>query len=176
VAENVPANAIVAGNPARIVAYVDTTAGPARPDGTITAIDDTAVARSVRGVTMHRLTTARDLRGSLMVAEFSGFPFTPQRAFTVYDVPNESVRGAHAHRICAQLLVCVAGGVSCLVDDGSAREEIRLDAPNVGLHIPAMIWGTQWKYTRDAVLLVFASHAYDSADYIREYEEYLALL
>ena len=94
----------------------------------------------------------------------------------MYDVPNESVRGAHAHRFCAQMLVCLAGGVSCLVDDGSAREEIRLDSPTVGLHIPAMIWGTQWKYTRDAVLLVLASHPYDSADYIREYEEYLALL
>jgi UDP-2-acetamido-3-amino-2,3-dideoxy-glucuronate N-acetyltransferase len=176
VGENVPANAIVGGNPARIVAYADTPGEPAQRDGTPVRNDEPAGATSVRGVTLHRMTHARDLRGSLMVAEFGALPFAPQRAFTVYDVPNESVRGAHAHRVCAQLLVCLAGGVSCLVDDGSARDEIRLDGPTVGLHIPAMIWGTQWKYTRDAVLLAFASHPYDSADYIREYEEYLALL
>ena len=36
-----------------------------------------------------------------------------------------------------------------------------------------MIWGTQWRYTRDALLLVLASHPYDAADYIRDYEEFL---
>jgi hypothetical protein len=39
-----------------------------------------------------------------------------------------------------------------------------------------MIWGTQWRYTRDALLLVLASHPYDPADYIRDYEEFLELL
>ena len=53
------------------------------------------------------------------------------------------------------------------------REEIRLANSEVGLHIPPMIWGTQWKYTREAVLLVLASHAYDASDYIRDYEEFL---
>jgi UDP-2-acetamido-3-amino-2,3-dideoxy-glucuronate N-acetyltransferase len=67
----------------------------------------------------------------------------------------------------------MAGAPSCLVDDGSATEEIRLATSDVGLHIPPMIWGTQWKYTRDAVLLVLASQPYDPADYIRHYEEFL---
>jgi UDP-2-acetamido-3-amino-2,3-dideoxy-glucuronate N-acetyltransferase len=39
-----------------------------------------------------------------------------------------------------------------------------------------MIWGTQWKYTRDAGLLVLASHPYDPGDYIRDYEEFLEQL
>jgi glycosyltransferase involved in cell wall biosynthesis len=33
--------------------------------------------------------------------------------------------------------------------------------------------GTQWRYTRDAVLLVLASHPYEADDYIRDYEEFL---
>jgi len=139
------------------------------PSSVGAAITDTRV----RGVTIHRLAYARDLRGSLTAAEFSSLPFSPRRLFTVYDVPSESVRGSHAHRTCSQFLVCTLGAVSCLVDDGSAREEIRLASPDVGLHIPPMIWGTQWKYTRDAVLLVLASHPYDPADYIRDYEEFL---
>jgi hypothetical protein len=112
----------------------------------------------------------------LTAAEFDVLPFAPQRLFTVFDVPSESVRGAHAHRVCSQFLVAMAGKVSCLVDDGSEREEIRLTNSRLGLHIPPMIWGTQWRYTRDAVLLVLASHPYDPADYIRDYEEFLAAL
>ena len=37
-----------------------------------------------------------------------------------------------------------------------------------------MIWGTQYRYSSDAVLLVLASHSYDPADYIRKYDEFLA--
>jgi hypothetical protein len=36
-----------------------------------------------------------------------------------------------------------------------------------------MTWGIQYKYSEDAVLLVFASHYYDPADYIREYGAFL---
>jgi UDP-2-acetamido-3-amino-2,3-dideoxy-glucuronate N-acetyltransferase len=133
------------------------------------------VETSVPGVTLHRLTSARDLRGSLSAVEFPELPFEPRRLFTVFDVPSESVRGAHAHRVCSQLLVCVAGTVRCLVDDGSARDEVSLERPDLGLHVPPMIWAAQWRYTRDAVLLVLASHPYDAADYIRDYDEFRAL-
>lgn len=177
VSESVPANAVVSGNPATIVAYVDsgheaTVREVVLPPSAGAEMTETGV----RGVTIHALTNARDLRGSLTAAEFSELPFVPRRLFTVYDVPSESVRGSHAHRQCSQFLVCLAGTVSCLVDDGSAREEIRLANSEIGLHIPPMIWGTQWKYTRDAVLLVLASHPYDPDDYIRDYEEFLAAL
>lgn len=175
VTESVPANAIVNGNPARIVAYADSRPQSA-PETAVAAPPAAGVTETkVRGVALHRLTSARDLRGSLTAAEFPDLPFEPRRVFTVFDVPSESVRGAHAHRACSQFLICVAGTVSCLVDDGSAREEVRLESSDVGLHIPPMIWGTQWRYSRDAVLLVLASHPYDAADYIRDYEEFLAL-
>ena len=35
-----------------------------------------------------------------------------------------------------------------------------------------MTWGTQYRYSPDAALLVFASHYYDAADYIRDYAEF----
>jgi UDP-2-acetamido-3-amino-2,3-dideoxy-glucuronate N-acetyltransferase len=174
VTEGVPANAIVSGNPATIVAYVEAGREPAAEEVVVAPLVGGRVTETrVPGVSLHRLTSARDLRGSLTAAEFSGLPFAPQRLFTVYDVPSESVRGAHAHRKCAQFLVCLTGGVSCLIDDGSLREEVRLESPSVGLHIPPMIWGTQWRYSRDAVLLILASHPYDAEDYIRDYEDFL---
>jgi hypothetical protein len=38
-----------------------------------------------------------------------------------------------------------------------------------------MVWATQYKFTRDAVLLVLASEYYDAQEYIRDYGEFLAL-
>jgi UDP-2-acetamido-3-amino-2,3-dideoxy-glucuronate N-acetyltransferase len=38
-----------------------------------------------------------------------------------------------------------------------------------------MVWGVQYKYSSDAVLLVFASDFYDPSDYIRDYSDFLAL-
>jgi UDP-2-acetamido-3-amino-2,3-dideoxy-glucuronate N-acetyltransferase len=61
------------------------------------------------------------------------------------------------------------------VDDGVRRQEFVLDRPDVGLHIPPLVWATQYAYSRDAALLVLASKPYDPGDYIREYEEFLAL-
>ena len=37
-----------------------------------------------------------------------------------------------------------------------------------------MVWGTQYRYAPDAMLLVFASHPYDPDDYIRDYDEFVA--
>jgi hypothetical protein len=171
VTQDVPAHAIVAGNPARIIGYVDTAraeAAPAAPSAR------EMTPSRVKGVALRRLTRADDLRGSLVAANFStDLPFEPRRFFTVFGVPSTDIRGAHAHRECEQLLICVQGAVSALVDDGESREEFRLDRPDIALHIGAMVWGTQYQYTADAVLLVLASHEYDPDDYIRDHEAYL---
>ena len=100
----------------------------------------------------------------------------PQRAFTVFGVPSKDVRGAHAHHACEQFLVCLAGSVHALVDDGVHREEFVLDSAELGLYMPPRVWGTQYQYSADAVLLVFASLPYDAADYIRDYDEFLQLV
>jgi UDP-2-acetamido-3-amino-2,3-dideoxy-glucuronate N-acetyltransferase len=171
VTKDVPPNAIVVGNPARIVGYVDATQGD--PEPALSAENGVAASR-VPGVSLVRLTRADDLRGSLVAANFSGdLPFVPQRFFTVFGVPTTDVRGAHAHRQCHQLLVCVQGSVNAVVDDGRERQEFVLDRPDVGLHMAPMIWGTQYRYSSDAVLLVLASEPYDAADYIRDHDDFL---
>jgi hypothetical protein len=40
--------------------------------------------------------------------------------------------------------------------------------------VPPGVWAIQYKYTRDAVLLVLASHPYAADDYIRDYDDFLA--
>ena len=62
-----------------------------------------------------------------------------------------------------------------VIDDGVSRHEVVLDSPSKGVYIPSMVWATQYKFTRDAVLLVLASEYYDASEYIRDYGEFLAL-
>jgi dTDP-4-dehydrorhamnose 3,5-epimerase-like enzyme len=124
---------------------------------------------------VHQLPLIRDLRGNLTAGEVPGdVPFSPRRYFLVRDVPTGETRGAHAHRECAQFLVCITGSCAVVVDDGENRLEVTLDRPTRALYVPPMIWATQYKYTRDAVLLVLASHPYEANDYIREYDKFLA--
>ena len=173
VTRDVPPNAVVVGNPARIVGYVDTAPRPAVPVPSVPGVPTSYVP----GAQLHRLRKATDLRGSLVAADFEGdLPFVPKRAFTVFDVPTRDVRGEHAHRVCQQFLVCLKGSVRAVVDDGQHRQEFLLDQPDLGLHMAPMTWGTQYDYAQDAVLLVLASHEYDPADYIRDYDEFLTTL
>ena len=174
VTRSVPAGAIVGGNPASIVGYVDALRGtesavptPPRAAG--------LTRTPVRGVTLHQFPVIPDLRGSLTVGEFSSqIPFEPQRYFLVYGVPSREVRGEHAHRQCQQFLICLQGSCAVVADDGQRKTEVVLDAPHRGLYLPPMTWGVQYQYSADAMLLVFASHRYDPGDYIREYDEFLA--
>jgi hypothetical protein len=131
----------------------------------------------VRGVTVFASKAIGDLRGTIAVVESGdGLPFVPKRVFTVFDVPSRNVRGEHAHRRLQQVLVCVKGECSLLVDDGRRREEIRLDSPRLAVHLRAMVWGVQFDFSPDAVLLVLASAKYDPDDYIRDYEEFRRLV
>jgi len=175
VTRDVPEYAIVVGNPARITGYANTVSQEAVAGGSPAG----ALARAggaVEGVSLHQLTKAVDLRGSLVAGNMNDqVPFTPERFFVVYDVPSIEARGAHAHHQCEQFLVCLNGSVRAIVDDGTNREEYLLNSPDQGLYMPAMIWGTQYRYSADAVLLVLASHLYDNADYIRNYDDFLRL-
>ena len=51
-----------------------------------------------------------------------------------------------------------------------------LESSQKGLYIPPGVWASQREFTKNTVLLVLASHEYDSADYIRDYGEYLESL
>lgn len=176
VVRDVPAGAIVVGNPARITGYAGV--APATAGATTRPEHREAGARpcTVKGVMLHTLHQALDMRGTLTVAEFDqDIPFTAQRCFLVHDVPSVEVRGEHAHRHCAQFLIAIKGRLHVIADDGTHREEFILDDPRTGLLLPPLTWGIQYRYSADAVLLVLASHHYDPADYIRDYDAFLAL-
>jgi UDP-2-acetamido-3-amino-2,3-dideoxy-glucuronate N-acetyltransferase len=172
VTHDVPPHSKVAGNPARIIGYVDAT--PESPATLVEEVHDTMLPLGEAKV--YRLPQAKDLRGSLSFGEVQRqVPFEVKRYFLVFDVANEHIRGEHAHRALHQFIVCVAGRCNVVTDDGTTRHEVVLDSPAKGVHIPPMVWATQYKFSRDAVLLVLASEYYDPSEYIRDYGVFLAL-
>jgi UDP-2-acetamido-3-amino-2,3-dideoxy-glucuronate N-acetyltransferase len=180
VTRSVPPRAVVVGNPARVVGYTDTEkqTAPSLALSLQSAPPISGGLRNsiVRDVTLHRFPFISDMRGNLSVGEFErSLPFTPKRYFLVFNVPSVETRGEHAHHQCKQFLVCVKGSCSIVVDDGLSREEFLLDKPDLGLYLPPMTWGIQYRYSADAVLLVFASEYYEKDDYIRDYAEFMKL-
>ena len=59
-----------------------------------------------------------------------------------------------------QALMTTYASTLAYVMEAAAERGIRvfvLDRPNLGLHLPPMVWGVQHRYSADAVLLVLAS-------------------
>lgn len=176
VVRDVPAGAIVVGNPAKITGYAGVAPAAAAQVARPAHRAAGAQSSTVKGVMLHTMRQALDMRGTLTVAEFGkDIPFTAQRCFLVHDVPSIEVRGEHAHHRCAQFLIAIKGRLHVIADDGTHREEFILDDPRTGLLLPPLTWGIQYRYSADAVLLVLASHHYDPGDYIRDYDEFLAM-
>ena len=184
VLRSVPANAIVEGNPAQVVGYLNGAKSDTRPDPRLIDIHShkhldrpARVSLDVGDSALYLMRRIADARGALTVGEVpTEVPFAPERYFAVFDVPTVELRGEHAHKQCQQFLICLHGSCRVLLDDGEKRCEIILDRPDMGVFMPAMIWGTQYRYSPDAVLLVFASRPYEAEDYLRTYDEFLAEL
>jgi acetyltransferase-like isoleucine patch superfamily enzyme/dTDP-4-dehydrorhamnose 3,5-epimerase-like enzyme len=175
VTRNVPQNAIVTGNPAYISGYVSQPLSK-QPSkiGMSSQEAPQVITSTVKGVQIYKLPLITDMRGSLSVAEYGQYlPFIPKRYFLIFDVVSKEVRGEHAHKSIHQFLVCTTGSCSIVVDDSVSSEEIILDKPNLAVYIPPMVWGVQYKYSQDAVLLVLASDNYNPDDYIRDYDEFI---
>ncbi len=177
VTKDIPPNAIVRGNPAQIIGYSNSEKSKIVPIAETKLANEstnTPIEIGSTGAHLYQLPAIKDLRGDLSVTEFGkDLPFLPRRCFWVFGVPNSEIRGEHAHKECHQFLVAVSGSISVLLDNGQHQAEVNLDKPNLGIHISPGIWGVQYKYSEDAVLMVLASHGYDSNDYIRNYDEFL---
>ena len=174
VTKNVPSNAIVVGNPAYIIGYTNTNHLDDKNKNQST--QNNKCKSHIQNVQLIKIPLISDLRGDLSFAQINDhLPFTPKRYFIVYNVQNKEIRGEHAHKKLSQFLVCIVGNCSVMLDDGlNNREEYLLDNPGLGLLIPPLVWGVQYKYSQDAVLLVLASETYDESDYIRDYDQFLA--
>jgi acetyltransferase-like isoleucine patch superfamily enzyme/dTDP-4-dehydrorhamnose 3,5-epimerase-like enzyme len=176
VTRDIPSNAIVAGNPARIIGYVDSD-NKKQLARNSDQFETEILQTNVPGVILYKLPGVTDIRGDLTFGEYDEhLPFIPKRFFTIFNVPTTEVRGEHMHKTLHEFLVCLKGSVNVVCDNGQVKDEIILDDSRKGLHIPPSIWTVQYKYSPDAILLVLASDIYDGDDYIRSYDEFLAYI
>jgi hypothetical protein len=137
-------------------------------------IDPPHDARSVR---LLHLPTVVEGRGALLWGEYAThLPFAPRRFWVIQGVPPGGVRGDHAHRALREVLICVRGSCVVVVDDGTGEREVALEAPERGLYIPPLVWNTQRLFSSDAVLLVLADEVYREDDYLRDRDEFRALI
>jgi hypothetical protein len=168
----VPPYAVMTGNPARLQGFVmiPGSEGPATPGHT-----PAASLTDVHGIELVRVPLIQDSCGSSAVREEAiALPFSPARWVVLSDVASGPGGGKHAYRRCAQVLVCLRGSVMVLCDDGRTRQEVLLDDRRLGLHLAPMVWSSQHRFSREALLLVLASHPDDPGDEIREYDQFRA--
>lgn len=115
-----------------------------------------------------------DERGSLIAIE-EGYnaPFDIKRVYYIFDTKQNVIRGCHAHINLKQIAIAVKGNCTFIIDDGTSREDIKLNNPNQGLLIEGLIWREMYNFSDDCVLLVIASEHYDESDYIRDYQKFI---
>ena len=116
-----------------------------------------------------------EANGTVTVFEEGTIPFPARRTFLVEANVGET-RGAHAHRVCQQLLVAISGEITVRVNNGTTESVHYLTNSTPGLVIPAMIWATQQYTGAEARLLVICDQLFDEGDYIRDFAEYISLV
>ena len=115
-----------------------------------------------------------DERGNLVaLEELDNVPFEIKRVYYMYNTEEGFVRGKHAHKSLEQILICVHGSCTVMLDNGTEKAYVKLDRPNVGLYVTNDMWREMYDFTEGAVLMVLASEHYDERDYIRDYHAFL---
>lgn len=121
--------------------------------------------------------TRSDPRGSLSVLTgLADLPFAFARIFWVHGGAPGTTRGAHAHRVQHQAIICMAGALDVLVDDGHSARTIRLDHCDQVLHLPPLVWAEQTVLLDYTVYAVLASGPYEPGDYLNEKTEWVRAL
>lgn len=128
-------------------------------------------------VIKYRFESHGDEEGQLVALEqLKNVPFEIRRVYYIYDTIAGIRRGRHAHKNLEQILICVHGSCRVMLDNGHERTDLTLDDPCEGLYISNDIWREMYDFSPDAVLLVLASELYDESDYIRNYDDFLAMV
>jgi dTDP-4-dehydrorhamnose 3,5-epimerase-like enzyme len=120
--------------------------------------------------------TLGDERGSLIsIEQGKVVPFEIKRVYYIYRTAEGVSRGFHAHRNLRQVAICLAGKCRMVLDNGITREDVWLDCATKGILIEGGMWREMHDFSEHCILLVLASALYDESDYIRDYDEFLAV-
>lgn len=114
---------------------------------------------------MLKFKTQVDERGNLTVIDgWKDIPLDVKRAFWIWNVPPGARRGGHAHKLCKQIIVAMAGSVQVM----AGGQVFTLDEPGRGLYIPPGVSVTLDNFAPGTALLVLCSHLFAEEDYIKD--------
>lgn len=128
---------------------------------------------SIQNCNIIDISTVSDQRGKLSFTEKGVCPFEINRVYYMYDIPEDTHRGGHAHKNLHQIIIAIAGKFSVQLDDGTNKKVFTLSDPSIGLYVCPMIWRNLSMFTKGSVCLVLASDVYKEDDYIRDYDDFL---
>ncbi len=127
-------------------------------------------------IELPRVVDERD--GVLSIMEGNkDIPFDIKRVYYINHLENlQSVRGKHAHKALQQVIFCINGSFILSLDDGLNKQDILMWRDNVGVILGTGLWHEMHSFSSGCILLVVASDYYNEADYIRDYDEFLAFI
>ncbi|MCX7946498.1 MAG: FdtA/QdtA family cupin domain-containing protein [Hydrogenophilus sp.] len=118
-----------------------------------------------------------DPRGNLSFIEGERhIPFNIKRVYYLYDVPGGAERGSHAHKTAHTFIIAISGSFDVILDDGFATQRYHLNRSYYGIYICPLTWRRLDNFSSGAVCLSLASHYFDPEDYIRDYNEFIAIV
>lgn len=113
--------------------------------------------------------------GKLTFGQNPDIPFNIKRLYYIYDCVPGKNRGAHAHHQTQQILFCLRGKVTILIDNGREKDSVVLDKPNIGIFFDKLIWHDMVDIDKNTFMLVIASKKYEKDDYIRDYQDFIKI-
>ena len=118
-----------------------------------------------------------DKRGNLSFLESSNhIPFSIKRTYWIYDVPGGETRGGYAYKQNEEFIIALSGSFNVILNDGSGDKTFSLNRSYYGLYIPTMIWRSIVNFSTNSLALIVSSTEYSEYDYIRDFNEFNALL
>ena len=173
VTHDVPDNAIVVGNPARIVKYVnkDEVVSSTLELKKIEFGDKSIIDSTVNGVKIHNLHKDIDLSCvSLSASVENIFTFSPKKISLKSGVISADIIEESACVYSCRFFVLLQGNVQVAVEGCHASQRFVMEKLN-GLYLPPMIWSKFSKFSPDAILISFNSEDRDD-DFISNYTAY----
>ncbi|NCT16569.1 MAG: WxcM-like domain-containing protein [Flavobacteriales bacterium] len=114
-----------------------------------------------------------DPRGNLSFFESENhIPFEIKRTYWIYDVPGGEIRGSHAFKESHEFIIALSGSFDVVLNDGENEMKYSLNRSYYGLYVPNLLWRSIENFSTNSLALIVSSISYDTADYIRDFDEF----
>ncbi len=122
-----------------------------------------------------KISTFKSSQGNLSIIDKkNNIPFEVKRIFYIYNIPQNTQRGGHAHKSLEQFIWVINGQLEIITfSKNDVKKKFVLDSPNIGLYIPELTWSYQLTKSFNTIYCVAASDYYDENEYIRDWEDFI---